>query len=62
MDDIKGNLTKTSAYEADHKVLTKSSMNIICGQNIVGSIKLHVYSNFIFKVMLISREMRSIPD
>lgn len=40
------------AYLAEHKSLTKSSMEIIVGQNIVGSMKQYVYSNF--NVMFIS--------
>ena len=47
------------AYLVEYKVLTKSSLNIIFGQNIVGSMKQYVYSNFIFKVMLISWGTRS---
>lgn len=58
MDDIKYNLTETSWPIAEHKVLTKSSMNLIFVQNIVGFMKLYVYSNFILKVMLISREIK----
>lgn len=43
---------KHVAYLAEHKILTKSSLEIIFGQNIVGSMKQYVYSNF--NVMFIS--------